>query len=87
MGVQILKLLRQTIGPGAQEGLVGSVVDSNSWQTLRMTSWKFVILESPTYSGDIEVPSLVDGKRRYLARVSDFVSWDEATFDPAAVSP
>ena len=27
---------------------------------------------------DIEVPSLVDGKRRYLSRVSDFVSWDEA---------
>ena len=27
---------------------------------------------------DIEVPSLVDGKRRNLARVSDFVSWDEA---------
>ena len=27
---------------------------------------------------DIEVPSQVDGKRRYLARVSDFVSWDEA---------
>ena len=27
---------------------------------------------------DIEVPSRVDGKRRYLARVSDFVSWDEA---------
>ena len=26
----------------------------------------------------IEVPSLVDGKRRNLARVSDFVSWDEA---------
>ena len=30
------------------------------------------------YSADIEVPSLVDGKRRNLARVSDFVSWDEA---------
>ena len=29
---------------------------------------------------DIEVPSRVDGKRRYLARVSDFVSWDEACF-------
>ena len=27
---------------------------------------------------DIEVPSRVDGKRRNLARVSDFVSWDEA---------
>ena len=27
---------------------------------------------------DIEVPSRVDGKRRYLARVRDFVSWDEA---------
>ena len=27
---------------------------------------------------DIEVPSRVDGKRMYLARVSDFVSWDEA---------
>ena len=26
----------------------------------------------------IEVPSQVDGKRRNLARVSDFVSWDEA---------
>ena len=26
----------------------------------------------------IEVPSRVDGKRRNLARVSDFVSWDEA---------
>ena len=25
---------------------------------------------------EIEVPSRVDGKRRYLARVSDFVSWD-----------
>ena len=29
-------------------------------------------------SEDIEVPSRVDGKRRNLARVSDFVSWDEA---------
>ena len=28
--------------------------------------------------GEIEVPSRVDGKRRNLARVSDFVSWDEA---------
>ena len=28
-------------------------------------------------SRDIEVPSRVDGKRRYLAQVSDFVSWDE----------
>ena len=28
---------------------------------------------------DIEVPSRVDGKRRYLARVSDFVCWDEAS--------
>ena len=27
---------------------------------------------------DIDVPSRVDGKRRNLARVSDFVSWDEA---------
>ena len=27
---------------------------------------------------EIEVPSRVDGKRRNLARVSDFVSWDEA---------
>ena len=27
---------------------------------------------------DIEVPSRVGGKRRNLARVSDFVSWDEA---------
>ena len=27
---------------------------------------------------DIEAPSRVDGKRRYLAQVSDFVSWDEA---------
>ena len=27
---------------------------------------------------DIEVPSRVDAKRRNLARVSDFVSWDEA---------
>ena len=27
---------------------------------------------------DIEVPSRVDGKRRNLARVSDFVSWHEA---------
>ena len=31
-----------------------------------------------TLSIDIEVPSRVDGKRRYLARDSDFVSWDEA---------
>ena len=30
------------------------------------------------YRTDIEVPSRVDGKRRNLARVSDFVSWDEA---------
>ena len=30
------------------------------------------------YSDDIEVPSQVDGKRRNLARVSEFVSWDEA---------
>ena len=30
------------------------------------------------YSVDIEVPSLVDGKKRNLARVTDFVSWDEA---------
>ena len=28
--------------------------------------------------GEIEVPSRVDGKRRNLAWVSDFVSWDEA---------
>ena len=27
---------------------------------------------------EIEVPSRVDGKRRYLAQVSEFVSWDEA---------
>ena len=27
---------------------------------------------------DKEVPSRVDGKRRNLARVSDFVSWDQA---------
>ena len=26
----------------------------------------------------VEFPSRVDGKRRYLARDSDFVSWDEA---------
>ena len=26
---------------------------------------------------DIEVPSRVDGKRRNLAQVSDFVSWDD----------
>ena len=34
------------------------------------------------FSTDIEVPSLVDGKRRNLARVSDFVSWDEACLVP-----
>ena len=28
--------------------------------------------------GEIEVPSQVGEKRRYLARVSDFVSWDMA---------
>ena len=27
---------------------------------------------------EIEVPSRVEEKRRYLAGVSDFVSWDEA---------
>ena len=30
-------------------------------------------------SWEKQVPSLVDGKRRYLTLVSDFVSWDEAT--------
>ena len=35
--------------------------------------------DSAVLSGkDIEVASLVDGKRMYLARVSDFVSWDVA---------
>ena len=33
--------------------------------------------KTPTIA-EIEVPSRVDGKRRNLARVSDFVSWDEA---------
>ena len=31
----------------------------------------------PAFQQDIEVPSLVDGKRRNLALVSDFVSLDE----------
>ena len=35
-------------------------------------------LSKPAVIWEIEVPSLVDGKRRYLARVNDFVSWDEA---------
>ena len=43
---------------------------------------------------EIEVPSRVDGKRRNLARVSDFVSWDEAcrvqdssSFHPRVIEP
>ena len=35
--------------------------------------------------GVIEVPSRVGGKRMYLARVSDFVSWDEACVLPIHV--
>ena len=31
---------------------------------------------------EIEVPSRVDGKMRNLIRVSDFVSWDEASQVP-----
>ena len=38
-------------------------------------SFKFWLLASALV---IEVPSLVDGKRMYLAQVSDFVSSDEA---------
>ena len=36
------------------------------------------MLEKPFRVTGIEVPSQVDERRRYLARVSDFVSWDEA---------
>ena len=34
---------------------------------------------------DIEVPSRVDGKRRNLARLSVFLSWDEACQVPRQV--
>ena len=40
-----------------------------------------------SYTADMEVPSLVDGKRRYLALVSDFVSWDETCRVMEPVSP
>ena len=38
---------------------------------------------------EIGVPSRVDGKRRYLARVSDFVSCDEASssYHPRVMEP
>ena len=39
--------------------------------------------DSAVLSGkDLEVPSLVDVKRMYLARVSDFGSWDRSLTNP-----
>ena len=35
---------------------------------------------------DIEVPSLVDGKRRNIALVSDFVSWDAESQDTKSLT-
>ena len=29
------------------------------------------------FGGDVKVPLLVDGKRRHIALVGNFVSWDE----------
>ena len=51
---------------------------------LKTTHWGQLILNCKTHLrvGEIEVPSLVDGKRRYFARVSDFVSWDSASLVP-----
>ena len=50
-----------------------------------ITQWTYIsfikkLLKKYAYFSimHIEVPSRVDGKRRNLARVSDFVSWDEA---------
>ena len=52
--------------------------------TIRLLAILQTVYPAPDWSQplDIEVPSLVNGKRRYLAQVSDFVSWDSASLVP-----